>query len=306
MVPRWLRVAAPGFFGLLALAFLARTVFAGRHELARAFESPRWGSLAALVMSSAVAMVWIAFSWQSVLLSVNIRFERSRTAATYFAGEIGKYIPGGIWPVVGRGELAARDRSRPDRANVYGSVLLSLGYLFLAGLALGALTSAFAIADQRGSKAPLLLLAALPVGLIALHERIGGVVLQRLLRMFRKDPSVFVLPPWTTSMRLLVRYTPAWIAITAASWAAGDVVGAHPPLALLATATCLGWVAGFLFLPAPGGMGAREAVFAAILGTSVASGRAAAMAVLLRLAFVAVDGVGAAAGSLWIARHKND
>lgn len=305
-LPKWFRVAAPGLFGLLAVAFLVRTIYTGRYELAEALESPRWFALAALLACSAAAMIWIALSWQYVLSSVDIRFSRGRTVATYFAGEIGKYIPGGIWPVVGRGELATRHRSRPDRATVYGSVILSLIYLFLAGLALGGVTSAFALADRRGSKAPLLLLVVLPVGVISLHERIGGEVLQRLLKLVGKNPSTFVLPSWKASLQLLLRYMPAWIAIVAASWAAGNVVAANAPLALLATATCFAWVAGFLFLPAPGGMGAREAVFTAILGTSVAPGRAAAMAVILRLAFVAVDGVGALAGSLWLRQHRTN
>jgi uncharacterized membrane protein YbhN (UPF0104 family) len=63
----------------------------------------------------------------------------------------------------------------------------------------------------------------------------------------------------------------------------------------VALAAVVSWIIGFV-TPAPGGLGVREAVFVALAG--VAAGPAAAAAILARVLFVLVDGVGA--GSGWL------
>ena len=54
----------------------------------------------------------------------------TRTWVWFFAGEIGKYVPGTVWPILGRGELAARGGI--PRRTAYRSVFLSLALLYLA------------------------------------------------------------------------------------------------------------------------------------------------------------------------------
>lgn len=71
-------------------------------------------------------------------------------------------------------------------------------------------------------------------------------------------------------------------------------------ITLIVVATCLSWVAGFVVLPAPGGLGAREAVFSALMIGSLTPSKVAAVAVLTRLAFVVVDAFGAITGALWL------
>jgi uncharacterized membrane protein YbhN (UPF0104 family) len=61
------------------------------------------------------------------------------------------------------------------------------------------------------------------------------------------------------------------------------------------------WSAGFLAIPAPGGLGVRESVF--VLTSGMSSHEAAAAALLARLAFIVVDGLGAAIGALVVTRR---
>jgi glycosyltransferase 2 family protein len=75
-------------------------------------------------------------------------------------------------------------------------------------------------------------------------------------------------------------------------------------LMLLVGATCLGWVAGFVFIPAPGGLGPRELVFTLLLGTNIRPGQAALFAVATRISFVVVDAAGAAAGALILRKPR--
>lgn len=326
------RIAAPTL-AALAIALLVRTAWSGRRALGDALASPDWPALIGSLACATFAMVWIAVRWASVRRLVGISAPMPRVVAQYFAGEIGKYIPGGIWPVVGRGELAARDGGpggeRPDRpesglvvapgatgsplsgtdpagapvnaarSHAYASVLLSLGYLFLAGLVVAGL-AAIAPPARRGSSAPLLLLAFIPIGLIGLHPTIAGRAFSTLLRVLRSRATPPPFPAWRVSLLQTLSYAPAWAGIVSATWFAARATGGAPSIGIVALATCLSWVAGFLLLPAPGGLGGREAVFAAVLGTTVASGRAAAIAVLVRLAFVAVDALGALVGAAYL------
>jgi uncharacterized membrane protein YbhN (UPF0104 family) len=63
------------------------------------------------------------------------------------------------------------------------------------------------------------------------------------------------------------------------------------------------WCAGFLAIPAPGGIGVRESIF--VLTSGMAAHDAAAAALLARLAFVVADGAGAALGALWMTRRAH-
>ncbi|GMU79641.1 MAG: hypothetical protein AMXMBFR46_24310 [Acidimicrobiia bacterium] len=94
-------------------------------------------------------------------------------------------------------------------------------------------------------------------------------------------------PPWGRSLRLTARYVPAWLAIGGATATGGHaVIPSADPTTLFAAAVA-SWLAGFLFLPAPGGIGVREVTFAAVV--PVAFGTAFAAAALARMVFVAVD-----------------
>ena len=58
-------------------------------------------------------------------------------------------------------------------------------------------------------------------------------------------------------------------------------------------ATPVSWVVGFIVVGAPGGLGVREATFAAILAGAVPPGVAPAVAIVARVVFMGVDTLGA-------------
>jgi uncharacterized membrane protein YbhN (UPF0104 family) len=67
---------------------------------------PAWLVLA--VVCAALGMLAVALPWKRALRIVGIEAGLAACVTWYFVGEIGKYVPGGIWPVVGRAELARR------------------------------------------------------------------------------------------------------------------------------------------------------------------------------------------------------
>jgi glycosyltransferase 2 family protein len=288
---------------LLAGFFVVRTLSRNWDEVRDALEqADLLGILGAFLLAGA-GMTAIAFPWRRALRLLGGDLTYPEVVARYYLGEIGKYLPGGVWPVVGRGELAAR--AGVARTPAYGSVALSLGALYLAAM-LVVLVGAPAIlagaSDGSGDRDRYLwVLTLLPLGILTLHPW----ALERLRRLGEKllrRPLHTTIPPWRESLALVVRYVPAWLLIGTATWAVARALGQDVGWLDVAAAAVLSWVVGFVLVPVPGGVGVREAVFIAAAGFD--PGVEAAVALVARVLFVIVDGGGALAAAAWLGHRR--
>ncbi|HEY6698135.1 MAG TPA: lysylphosphatidylglycerol synthase domain-containing protein [Acidimicrobiales bacterium] len=279
---------------LVCLGFVAATLVSQWSEVRDRIADAAPGWLVLAVVSAAAAMTWIAWCWEEALGLLGHRPGWRRVIAWYYSGEIGKYMPGAVWPVVGRGELARRGGVPASRA--YPSVALSLATLYLAGLTVAAVLVPLDLAQQAEAPAALALLLLLPLGLAALHPAVLGRVRKVVVRLTGRGGDV-PLPEWWATAGVVLRYVPAWLFIWAATWLVARALVPDPPLLRIGIATTLSWVAGFAAVPVPAGAGIREAVFVASSG--MAGGVAATVAVASRLAFVLVDVGGLVLTARW-------
>ena len=279
---------------LVCLGFVAATLVSQWSEVRDRIADAAPGWLVLAVLSAAAAMTWIAWCWEEALGLLGHRPGWRRVIAWYYSGEIGKYMPGAVWPVVGRGELARRGGVPASRA--YPSVALSLATLYLAGLTVAAVLVPLDLAKQAEAPAALALLLLLPLGLAALHPAVLGRVRRVVVRLTGRGGDV-PLPEWRATAGVVLRYVPAWLFIWAATWLVARALVPDPPLLRIGIATTLSWVAGFAAVPVPAGAGIREAVFVASSG--MAGGVAATVAVASRLAFVLVDVGGLVLTARW-------
>jgi glycosyltransferase 2 family protein len=277
---------------LAAAVFVGRALVRDRAEIGDALEraSPGWLALAAAL--AIVGMTAIAIPWRRAIQLLGDDLPMSQVVRRYFVGEIGKYVPGGVWPILGRGELAVR--WGVPRTAAYGSVLLSLVALYLASMFIVVAGLPALLSGEDGT-GPIAVLLLLPVGLVALHPRILGAAVRLLERVSRRQVQL-TIPAWRASIALVVRYLPAWLAIGGATWAVARSLDPSAGIVEIGTAATLSWLIGFVLVPVPGGVGVREAAFVAAAG-SLDPGIAAAVAVAARLIFVAVDAAGALIGS---------
>lgn len=278
---------------LIAIAFVTRSLVRDREEIGDALADASFGWLVLAAVLAAVGMTAIAVPWRHAIRLLGDDMPMRQIISRYYVGELGKYVPGGVWPILGRGELAARWGLR--RTAAYSSVLLSLLALYLAAMLVVAAGLPALLAGDDGS-GPVAVLLLLPLGLAALHPAAIGLALRLVERVTRRDLSVEV-PTWGASVALVARYVPSWLAIGGATWAVARALEPSADVWEIGAATVMSWLVGFVLVPVPGGVGVREAAFVAAAG-SLDPGIAAAVAVGARGIFVAVDALGALIGSV--------
>jgi len=294
---QWFKPLSGLIFVVAAGVFLVVKVVGVWSDFLAAMASMTLGWILGAWVMAALSMVGIAFGWHLTLDESDIRLPFTSTLADYLVGEIGKYIPGGIWPIVGRGELVhQRGHERPPS---YLSVLVSLISLYIVSGWISTIGLALTGGIDRIGTFWWVVLAVGSVGASAFFHTGVRVMLLRYARLlpFVNLPPSFELAP--VGPRPVLAYLGAWTANGASAVMVGRAAGVDDA-AILAIAAVFSWLVGFVFIPAPGGLGVREAAF--VGAVSLLPGPALAIAVVSRLLFMVVDGVGAAIG--WWYRRR--
>lgn len=257
-----------------------------------------WILLAGLC--SALAMTGLGVLWWRCLRLYGAPVRLADTTAWYFGGELGKYVPGGVWSVLGRGELA--QRGGVGRGLAYSTTLLSYGSMCIAAAVVcGGLAPVAARGDGLGWG--WVVLALIPVGLLAVHPVVLGPALRCVSRI-SKGRADLQVRSWGSMVGLILWSLPTWILVGVASSAVTAALGYDQQPARVAFAAIAAWILGFLAVPVPAGAGVRELAFVALCG--LAAGPATAVAALARLLLIAVDAVGGLAGLWWARSHEDD
>jgi glycosyltransferase 2 family protein len=241
--------------------------------------------------------------WRELLADLGSRLSVPEAWRIMFIGQLAKYVPGSIWPVLAQAELGA-DRGIP-RSRSALSVLLSYAVMTCSGLMVAAVTLPFATAESVAQYLWVFLL--LPVALVLLSPPVLNRLLRLVLRLARRSEL-----EQRVSFAGLAR-TMAW---AVAGWSfnglevyvlmrqlAGDQQGT---LLVSVGAYALSWAVGFLAVFAPAGTGVREAVMVAVLHVRTTTSIALVIALVTRATAVLCDAAtgGAAAALVGRARLK--
>lgn len=291
-------------FGLLlggaAVFFVVRRLIHDWPEVQPYLKDADVAWLVAAGVFAVLGMTSIGWGWRHVMRTLGAEPRLGRTIAWYYVGELGKYVPGGVWPVLGRGELARRGGIPKSRA--FTSVALSLGMLYLAAMFTAAAFLPFAVAGKKGGFSPwMLVLLALPVGVALLHHDVLDWLMAKASKATKREIKVDV-PQWKDSLLLVARYIPTWVFIGTATYAVTRSITPDVSYPHMVFATVLSWVVGFLAVPVPSGAGIRETVLYAAAG--VPKPIAITTAVGARIIFVLVDVMGAAVCAPFVRRQR--
>lgn len=274
--------------GVVAVGFLVRSLIQQWSQVRHAVAHADLGLLTLGLLLAGVGMAHLALLWGRSLALFDARPPTRQLFVWWFVGELGKYVPGGVLSVVGRAEAARRGGT--TRVAAYGSVPLSLALRYFAGVLGFAVLVPFDLADQR-SVATVVVVALVPLGLLALHPRF----VQRLLQLCRRisgRPLELPVPSWGRAIVEVLVYVPNWVLIIASTWCTARAFTPDVGLLSIALATLVSWTVGFLVFPVPAGAGLREAIFTRAAGLPVGLG--ATIAIASRVMFIVVDATGAA------------
>lgn len=276
---------------LLALIAVGFCVYALARDWDRVSSSLRDSdpmSLGIAIVFSAASMFWLAVLWQRCLLALDVAVPLPEVAVWYFVGELGKYIPGGVWQVIGRSELAHRSRG-VRRSTSYASTLLSYGVMCMGAAVLCAVMSPFLATGSDGTSWAWVFAPALVLVPVAVHPMVVAAGVRVASKISRRSIGIQPLP-WRTMLQLVLWSVPAWFFLGAASAALAQGLGIEANLLRVALAAVAAWVVGFLAVPVPAGAGVREVTFATLSG--LAAGPAVAIALLARVVLIGVDALG--------------
>ena len=275
-----------------ALAFCANAIVEAWPEVRRSIVNANVAWLVAAFAASAVAMSWLGLLWWRCLRLFGVHVRPMPPLAWHFGGELGKYLPGGIWAVLGRGELA-RSSAGISRGTAYATTLIAYASMTVAAAVVCGVLAPAAAARGGGLGWGWALLALVPVGIVAAHPAVLGRVLgvARRISLGRIDLEA---PPWRAMLRLIAWATLTWLLIGAAATMVTKALDLDQQPARVAFASVAAWMIGFLAVPVPAGVGVREVVFVVLCGLQ--TGPATAVAVIARALLLVVDGVGGLAG----------
>jgi hypothetical protein len=281
--------------GLLVLLALALTVAQNWPDFVDSWRriGVEDASLALGLGIGNVLATWL--QWRTVLGGLGVRLEIRTSARVFFVSQIGKYVPGAVWPLVLQVESSRRYGA--DRRTVIAGNVIVLAISLTTGLVIAGLLLPFSVPSALGRF--WWALAALPLLAIAVHPSALPAFLDNCLRRLGRQP-LNVRLSGSATLRATLWSLLAWGFVGAQVAVLAHAAGARG-LGLLALCTggaALAVSAGILFLPAPAGAGPREVILLYVLTTVLTGSAALAVVVASRVIQIAADtlvaGIGAA------------
>lgn len=290
--------------GIAIVAFAARHLITSWNDVA---SRPLAWQVRPLLLAGSAACIWLMYAllvqaWRVMLAGWGDRLPLRAAARIWTVSSLGKYIPGKVWALAGMALMAQRAGVRPWAAAASAVILQAL-----------AIGSGAAVVGLFGSAA---LRAEYPWVAIVLPLLVAGSAagmalllwpgfLRRLLALARVELPGAASPGVGPVLAGVAANLLAWCGYGVAFWLLGHGLLEVPGLSLgRAIATFAGsYIAGLLFLPAPGGIGVRESVVVLMLSGAVGPQSASALAVASRVLLTLTE-FGAAAPFLLSHRER--
>jgi uncharacterized membrane protein YbhN (UPF0104 family) len=289
----------------VVLVVLVAAVFAIYHERHSFADTLHRVGVGTMLASYGLGLIGVGATfpqWREVLAGLGAPLPWGAGARVFFISQLGKYLPGSVWPTLLQME-AGRRYGASRRTMLSGgliTVLLGCCVGLLVGCAFLPIYNAHALAHYWW------VLLAIPFLVALLHPRALTALLDRVFALVHRPPLGERLPV-RSSARSAGWSAVSWIALGAhlAVLCSALGTGGLSTLVLCIGAMALGVSLGVLAIPVPAGAGVREAVLILALAPILDHGQALALAVASRVILILCD-VSLALVSLLIGRLVKD
>jgi glycosyltransferase 2 family protein len=268
-------------FAFAAVA-LARTWPQARAALARLTA----GSVG-LAMLTVLAGLFTSFlGWRAVLADFGSRLPVAGGLRVFFVGQLGKYLPGSVWPAVAQMELG-REYRVPRRVS---AAAVAVFMLLILATALLVVAVSLPLLGPAARQRYWWMLVVLPVAVAALYPPVLNRLVARTLRLLRREPM-----PSPLSVAGIAKAA-GWSLISWGLWGvhiwmlAMGVGADGAGLLLRSTGSfAAAWALGFLLVLVPAGAVVREAALIVLLRPGMTTGQATVVALASRLLLTVGD-----------------
>jgi glycosyltransferase 2 family protein len=271
--------------------FVAVTVGLGGYAVEREWPGVRTGlasigagTTAEALLCVLAAMLMTMQVWRVLLAGLGSPLPTRAASRIMFIGQLGKYLPGSVWPVLAQMELGNAYRV-PRHRSATASVLA-----MVVSLLTGLLTALATLPFVAGGTAYRWAFAITPVLLACLHPRVLNAVVGRLLRLARRPPLDQPLAGRAMAAALAWSWC-SWVLYGLQIWLLATRLGAPPGRTVLLAVGgfAFAWSVGFLVVLAPAGAGVRDVLLIATLSPVLGTGPATAVALMSRALMTAGD-----------------
>lgn len=270
--------------GIAIIAFAVREVARGWSQLES--QPVEWRLRGTLLVAS-VLVVWTMYAlliqaWRVMLAGWGERLDFLAGARIWAVSSLGKYIPGKVWAIAGMAMMAQRAGVAPWAATSSAVILQALA-IGSGAAVVGATGVTMLEARYPWVRTALLILGALSVAGMTLL--LWPPFIRRLLALMRIEPPTAAAPGIGPVALGALTNIVAWCGYGLGLWLLANGLFPAPGLTVprAIAAFTASYVAGLLFLPAPGGFGVREGVFVLMLDGVIGTGPAVALAAASRL-----------------------
>jgi hypothetical protein len=268
------------------LAAIAYAVASQWGDVRSAIRTLQWESVVLSLVACLAGAGTSLMAWRAVLADEGHRLSPIAAGRIFFVGQLGKYLPGSVFSIVLQMELAKR--AGVPRARAFTTSLAWVGLSLSTGLAVGMI--GFPVIAAAHHNDTWLLIAALPVAVIASVPPVLTRLVNLILRLLRKSPLPRPLS-WGGVSRACLWLCATWVLLGLHLWLLANALGAPGwgGVTRCIGGMALAMTAGVLFVVVPSGAGVREALIVAALAPVMPAGEALGIAVVSRGLFIVSD-----------------
>ena len=219
---------------------------------------PRWGRILLSGLIVAASFAVLIETWRRMLTAWSARLSFLEASRIWAISGLGRYLPGKLWQI-GAMAAMARDRGVSPVASVGSALVINIVNIITgAVVVLGAGSRVLDALHPRSRLAAVALIAVLGGGLVVLPFVLPALV-RLAARLTRRELVAPELPPRTIWIGI-AGTTAAWLLYGLAfeQLVAGILGRADEPSAAYISVYTSSYLVGYLFLPAPAGVGVRE------------------------------------------------
>ncbi|MCW2524312.1 MAG: hypothetical protein JWO63_2647 [Frankiales bacterium] len=271
---------------VLVLAVGALIIYRDRSELAQAYREVGLSTLLESALFAVLGTFCIERIWLNVFRGLGGHTQGGPAARVFFGTQLGKYLPGSVWPVIAQMEFGRR--TGIGRSAMLVTNILMMAIVTVTGLIAGAVFLPWASPAGLHDRWWMFLLI-LPL-LACLHPRVVPALLDFGLKLVHRPALRLRITP--ARMAAATAWGPAtWVLLGVHILVISRALGASGLSSIAAAIGGIGlaFAAGLIFIPAPAGAGVREAVLVAALSPQLGSSDALAVALASRVLLVAAD-----------------